>query len=205
MRSLFLGIFTILLFGCASPFTTPNISSNFQPTELGNESAVFIFSITNNQAKQWNGLNAVPPKMFFKSEDNTRRISVIGNAGTLFEKHILNQDNWTIGRVAAIRVSPGKYQFAGYETVNHVYDSYSVSEDVADLTFTVKPNEIVYIGNVDLYVLPSGQGYHVTVTDKFERDSTHVQEKWPNIKISNIEKRLAILNKRPSQQKPPSK
>jgi len=205
VRSMLLGMFTILALGCASPFTTPNISSNFQPAELGNETAVFIFSITNNQAKQWSGMNATPPKIFFKSENNTRTISVIGNAGTLFEKHILNQDNWTIGRVAAIRVSPGTYKFAGYETVNQLYQSYSASAEIADLTFTVKPNEIVYIGNVDLYILPSGQGYHVTVTDKFERDSTHVQEKWPNIKMSNIERRLATLINRPPPQNHSSK
>jgi len=195
MKIIISSIFAILLTGCAAPFSTPNVNPNFKTGDIETGTAVVILSITNNQAKQRNGLNSLPPQIYFFNEDKTQKLNILGNAGSFFEKHIVNEDNWTIGRVAAIRVTPGKYKFTGFNTTINLFQVYSAAKDIADLSFTVMPNEVVYIGNIDLYNLPSSEKYSISVSDEFPRDSIHIQEKWPNISIKDIKKRLALLTK----------
>jgi len=191
-----------LAFLCAC--NSPNLSQSFSPGNLKPDTGVVILSVTNKTASYMNGVNQFPPKLTFHNDATGEDILFEGLVGKIFDKHLLNENGWPIGRVIAKELKEGTYVLSRLITPKCAYHPYVVSNDTPKISFTVKAGQVLYVGNLDLYVYPSiiepGQPdsnkvpYTLKVHDEFLRDSEHIDIKWPSIQKSQIAKEIAKVD-----------
>lgn len=187
MRIIFYIVVALAVSACAAP----GLSSNFSPQSIRSGHGVLIASVTNGNANYLNGANQFPPKLVFVESLQGNELTLEGLVGTVFDKHIVNDRNWPVGRVVALEVAAGKYKFKSFSTPHVAYHIQASSKEVIPLCFTVNPGEVVYVGNLDLVLNQGTSRYSFNVADKSGRDFSHVGEKWPKLSGETIVKRLA--------------
>jgi hypothetical protein len=187
MRTIFYIVVAIAVSACA----TPGLNSNFSPQSIRAGNGVLIASVTNGKANYFNGANQFPPKLIFVESLRGNELTLEGLVGKVFDRHIVNDRNWPVGRVIALEVVAGKYKFKSFSTPHVAYHIQASSREAIPLCFTVNPGEVVYIGNLDLVLNQGASRYSFDVADKSDRDFSHVGEKWPKLSGETIVKRLA--------------
>ncbi len=92
------------------------------------------------------------------------------------------------GFLHAIKLKPGNYYFYPYDWSATVISAHKAS-------FSVKPNETVYLGEL-FFVAKCSSIYEIN--DKFDRDMNRIKELNPALDTSNVVKRIMVLDKEPS-------
>lgn len=192
MKTLASIFFALMLSACA----TSNVSSSIRATELKQGTGLIILSLTNKDAVYLGGLNQMAPTLRFVQEQTKDVIAIEGIKGTVFEKHIENDNGWTIGRVAAVELPVGTYRLQGLSVPSIPYHPSGDSIDVPNVSFLVKEKETTYVGNINVVFISDKDNfrtahYVLTVNDELLRDIEHVKIKWPNLDLSVIKKDIA--------------
>lgn len=180
-------VVAVTMSACATHGANQNLTS--KTIQAGN--GILIASVTNSNANYLNGVNQFPPELTFVNSLGGEEVVLKGLVGTVFDKHLVNEKNWAIGRVVSVEVKAGTYRFKSFSTPQVAYHLYAKSKEATPLCFTVAPGEVAYIGNLDILLNPKSSSYELKATDMSDRDFSHVSEKWPKLFAEPIVKRLA--------------
>lgn len=97
------------------------------------------------------------------------------------------RDAGVVGRVAALRLPPGEYEFYTWKVVES--SRYGTTElgpkQPFSYRFTVSPSQATYIGHLNLH-LSERDTQEVTVEDRSERDLVVMRAKIPSMKATAV-------------------
>lgn len=100
----------------------------------------------------------------------------------------------TTGRLAALRLSPGDYEFHSWhvrEPSPYGETEYKPAREFV-YRFSIKPGEATYIGRLNLH-LGSGNTERITANDRQAEDMSLLGQKYPAIRAAKIVAALGIL------------
>ena len=189
-RNIFLLIF-IFLVGCTG---NPTVGSGYLFRPPANKSTIF-FSLTNNHAHRWGGINATAPRIVISKLGGGKKYSLSGHAGTLFKKHLENESGYPVGLVLAAEIEPGTYYISLVDSDTfQVYGRlpFDPSKELV-VTFDAPAGEIIYIGNINIFFETEERQFVVDmrVHDESERDYAFAQNYWPAFDSKKVVKKLA--------------
>ncbi len=158
---------------------------------LGKNKGIVILSITNNNAGLFRGSNSFAPTITFRNIGTSEEFNVDGHVGTVWDKHIVNSDGHSIGRVVTLELDAGKYKISDFSTIT-TNNSFVHAKDKPAIEFNVRNNSAIYIGNVNFYIDEDNKKYGVSITDQSNRDLLEAKTKWPNLKLDKVVKSIAV-------------
>jgi hypothetical protein len=182
MKTIFL---LLLLFIMSACVPTNEISHDFQLVR-GQSTGVVILSLTHREGIH----DSYPPRCAYRGLNNnvmggTQR----GDSGFIpLDKTIIFSKTATnligraavLGRVVAMELPGGAYEFFRCDSTGALMRTYSVEE--FSIKFSVNPGAVTYLGNIQFIVAPSGSTFNIFIEDRRDRDFEIVRRTWPKFR-----------------------
>ncbi len=182
MRRIIL-VLMLLITGCVANSSV--ITKNYDFQNIGTNKGIVILSITNNDSGYYRGGNSFAPTITITNVLTSEETYVEGMVGTLWEKHILNNEGFPIGRVVALELEEGLYSISNFKTMIMFNRSYSAKHR-PNVEFKVVSGMVTYAGNVNFYIDESAGMYQISVTNQARRDLEDAKNKWTNLKLDDV-------------------
>lgn len=176
LKSLFFLVVAVVISGCS---TNRPIPTGLSTASVSDTSAIAVFSVTTDELCT-----------SFASALNIIQTSTDKVVDTAFVNNSFVESNFhnISGNLYVFNMQPDTYTFM-HEVLNPYVSS---KKPNTGIFFTVKPNEVAYLGNI--HNRSNSCELNLQISDKSERDLGLLISKNPNLKKENISKRLMIQN-----------
>ncbi len=177
MFKISLSLVVVLLLGACS--FANKIPTNLDTSIISNDNSIVILSTTTNETCVASGSAFT----MIRTTDNQIQ------PGAIFINNYAMKPDFEsiIGNLYVFQVPPTTYTFQ-HEILNPYLSS---KRPATDIFFTVKPNEVVYVGNIH----NNGEcNLDISIQDQAQRDLQLFMAKNPAIFEGDIVKRLMISN-----------
>lgn len=183
------------LSGCVGPQGVSNAERSFAAAK--GSSGMLVASLTVS--------GYVPGSMWlqlFRAGDTTPRHSIpinIASFGLDWSPGSGASGRSMQGRLAAVEIPPGQYEFGRWVMTVANRAAYTSSARIGS-RFAVGPGEVVYVGNIHIDVQNSASAslpYRVEVNDERKRDLPLLAKKYPELKPEAVRVAIAAASAGP--------